>query len=134
MLVRCHKQEQLSLCIRYANEFEIFERFLGFINVSENQNAVSLVTAILSYLKTLNIDDVPIIAQSYDGANVMSGSKKGVQTLFREHYPDAIYIHCMAHRLNLVVINMCKHVKVQLNLFLKSKKIIIFFKIGHYLI
>lgn len=116
----------MSLCIRYANKFEVFERFLGFINVFESQNADSLVSAILSYLKVLKIDDIPIIAQSYDGANVMSGSKKGVQTLLREHYPDAIYIHCMAHRLNLVVINMCKHVKVQYNLicFLIIKKLI----------
>ncbi|CAI6372654.1 unnamed protein product [Macrosiphum euphorbiae] len=114
---RCHKQEQMSLCIRYANKFEVFERFLGFINVSESQNAVSLVTAMLLYLKVLKIDDIPIIAQSYDGANVMSGSKKGVQTLLREHYPDAIYIHCMAHRLNLVVIDMCKHVKYSKTVF-----------------
>jgi len=27
----------MSLCIRYLNKFEVFERFLGFINVSENQ-------------------------------------------------------------------------------------------------
>jgi len=66
----------MSLCIRYANKFEVFEWFLGFINVSESQNAVSLVSAILSYLKVLKIDDITIIAQSYDGANVMSGSKK----------------------------------------------------------
>jgi len=105
----------MSLCIRYSNNFEVFERFLGFINVSESQNSVSLVSAILSYLKVLTIDDIPIIAQSYDGANVMSGSKSEVQTLLREHYPDAIYMHCMAHRLNLVVINMCNHVKVQYN-------------------
>lgn len=98
---------------------------LRCINVSENQNAVSVVSAILSYLKLHKIDDIPIIAQSYDGANVMSGSKRGVQTLLREHYPDAI--HCMAHRLNLVVINKCKNVKVgtiQFNLLFNSKNII----------
>lgn len=47
----------------------------------------------------------------------MAGSKKGVQTLLREHYPDATYIHCMAHRLNLAVINMCKHVKYSKTVF-----------------
>lgn len=96
----------MSLCIRYSNKFEVFERFLGFINVSENQNAVSLVSAILSYLKVHKIDDIPIIAQSYYGTNVMSDS-------FTLH--SQIYIHCMAHRLNLVVINMCKNVKVGTN-------------------
>lgn len=38
----------MSLCIRYANKFEVFERFLGFINVSESQKyAVSIVSAML---------------------------------------------------------------------------------------
>lgn len=70
----------MSLCIKYANNFDIFERFLGFIYVSENQNAMSLVTAILSFLKVFKINDILVIAQSYDGVNVMSGNKRGVQT------------------------------------------------------
>jgi len=107
----------MSLCIRYAIDFNVYERFLGFINVSENQNATSLVDAILSFLKMFKLDSLPIIAQSYDGANVMSGCKGGVQTLLRKHHTNAIYIHCMAHRLNLVVVDMCKYVKV-LTLFL----------------
>lgn len=58
-------------------------------------------------MKMLNI-----VAQSYDGASVMSGCLGGVQSKIKQIYPNAIYTHCMAHRLNLVVVDMCKNIKV----------------------
>lgn len=42
----------------------------------------------------------------------MSGSVSGVQQKIREHYPEAVYIHCLAHKLNLVVCNTCSSIKV----------------------
>jgi len=33
----------------------------------------------------------------------MSGKFKGVQAIIREQYPQAIYVHCAAHSLNLAV-------------------------------
>jgi len=43
----------------------------------------------------------------------MSGQHGGVQTLMKEHYPYAIYIHCVApHRLNLIVVDTCKNIIV----------------------
>jgi len=95
---------------------EVQERFLCFVDVSRSQNADALVSVLLNFINSSN--KVPIIGQSYyDGANVMSGSKNGVQTKLREAHPqakNAIYVHCMAHRLNLVVVDMCKHLKVEL--------------------
>ena len=41
--------------------------------------------------------------QTYDGASVMSGHIGGVQTLMRQQYPFAYFVHCAAHRLNLVL-------------------------------
>ena len=47
-----------------------------------------------------------IVAQCYYGAAVMSGRKRGLQSLMRaEVCPKAIYVHCYAHRLNLVVLS-----------------------------
>ena len=46
-----------------------------------------------------------LIAQCYDGASVMSGRLAGLQALMRQSVcPLAIYVHCWAHRLNLVVV------------------------------
>ncbi|XP_050065782.1 zinc finger MYM-type protein 1-like [Aphis gossypii] len=47
----------------------------------------------------------------------MSGHTGGVQAKLKEIHPKAIYVHCMAHKLNLVVIDMCKHLKDARNLF-----------------
>lgn len=54
-----------------------------------------------------------IVAQSYDGASVMSGCLNGVQVKIKQYFPSAIYTHCMSHRLNLVVLDMCKGIKVE---------------------
>jgi len=66
------------------------------------QTAASLLSFILSFLKELNLDNIPIIAQSYDGVSVMSGCRGdcGLHSIY------------MAHRLNLVVVDMCRNVKV----------------------
>ncbi|CAI6354560.1 unnamed protein product [Macrosiphum euphorbiae] len=107
---RCHKEEQMSICVRYTKKFQVFERFLGFIDVSQKQDSESLTSAILNFLEQSNIQNIPIVAQSYDGAAVMSGKRAGVQTKLKEYYPSAIYVHCMAHRINLVVIDMSLYV------------------------
>lgn len=44
------------------------------------------------------------IAQASDGASVLSGKHNGVQTLFRKKTQNpCIFVHCYAHRLNLVL-------------------------------
>lgn len=63
----------MSLCVRYVKGLNIFERFLGFVDVSEKQDSQTLAETILNFLSQLNLHNVPIIAQSYDGARVMSG-------------------------------------------------------------
>ena len=48
-----------------------------------------------------------LVSQAYDGASVMSGDRKDLQKLLSDHCLRLIiYIHCLAHRINLVV----KHV------------------------
>ena len=48
------------------------------------------------------------VSQCYDGASVMSGCNTGVQTRVNDINPAAIYIHCHAHQLNLVLVDSCK--------------------------
>lgn len=79
--------------------------------MSQNQNADALATAMVSYFETNKVN-VPIVAQAYGGANVMSGKFNGVQQKIKSKYPYAVYTHCMAHRINLIVLDMCKLVKV----------------------
>ncbi|KAL4141494.1 hypothetical protein QTP88_004124 [Uroleucon formosanum] len=109
---RYYKQEQMALCVRYVKNLDVVERFLGFIDCSMNQDAESLYQYILWYLKKCKLSSKPqIVAQSYDGANVMSGKFNGLQNKIKSQYPYAIYTHCMAHKMNLIVLDMCKYVK-----------------------
>jgi len=116
--------------VYYVKDLEVYERFLGFMDVSEKQDAQTLVNTIFQFLEHSNLGNIPIFAQSYDGASVMSGKRNGVQSKLLERYPCpcAIYTHCMAHRINLVVVDMCKNVEVILLKYIKYK-LIIFFKI-----
>ncbi|XP_022167439.1 uncharacterized protein LOC111031697, partial [Myzus persicae] len=60
-----------------------------------------LADVILSVIKKWDLGN-KIIAQTYDGASVMSGTKNGVQSLIKNIYPNVLFIHCYAHQLNLV--------------------------------
>ena len=50
--------------------------------------------------------------QCYDGANTMSGPKKGVAKVISDEQPKAIYTHCYGHALNLSVGDTIKHCKI----------------------
>jgi len=60
---------------------------------------------------------MPMIGQSYDGASVMAGHVNGVQKKIREFHHEAIFFHCIAHKLNLVIIGSCKHIKSSVSFF-----------------
>jgi len=102
----------LAFCVRYPKGLTVNERFLGFIDVSKSQKAEALASKMFEFIDSLNLNSIPIIAQSYDGAAVMSGCKNGLQTKIRQKHPEAIYTHCMAHKLNLVVVDTCNYIKV----------------------
>lgn len=91
---------------------EVNERFICFMDVSSGRGASHLASIILTAIQKYNIYKIPLVAQSYDRANVMSGSISGVQQKNWEHYPEAVYIHCLAHKLNLVICNTCRSIKV----------------------
>ena len=41
-----------------------------------------------------------------DGASVMSGCYEGVAAKLKRSYPWLLYVHCAAHRLNLLLLNI----------------------------
>lgn len=116
---RSHKQEQLSICVRFVNDLDIEEKFLEFVDVSDGQDANHIISALFQCFEKLNFDmeSLKIVAQSYDGASVMLGCLNGVQAKIKQYFPSAIYTHCMSHRLNLVVLDRCKGIKVEYALF-----------------
>lgn len=63
-----------------------------------------MTNSILGVLDSL-IQENPtkLVAQSYDGAAVMSGKDRGVQANIKQKYPNAYLVHCYAHQLNLIM-------------------------------
>lgn len=51
---------------------------------------------------------VQVVAHSCDGAALMSGHVNGIQQKLRQDHISAVYIHCMAHTLHLVLVDVCK--------------------------
>jgi hypothetical protein len=91
------EKTQVVVTFRYDSGGTVHERFGGFYNPS-SQDAEGL-----SQYVVLKGDFGKLIAQTYDGTAVMSGEKGGVQTMIKETYKNAYFIHCYAHQLNLMM-------------------------------
>ena len=68
-------------------------------------DAKSLCDATLNTMKSLGLK-CTFLAQCYGGASLMSGHVTEVQTRFREVHKSAVYVHCHAHRLHLVIVDV----------------------------
>lgn len=96
-------QFQLVTILRYVKNGLPVERFWKFV-LPDGHNSASLATCILNELDSLlHANPNKLIAQSYDGAAVMSGSINGVQKKIRDKYPYANFVHCYAHQANLIL-------------------------------
>ncbi|XP_025207826.1 52 kDa repressor of the inhibitor of the protein kinase-like [Melanaphis sacchari] len=101
------KIDQVSFIFRYTivdykeSKLEIKESFLGFYPLDKH-DAEGHVNLIKSVLSTHNLDISKCRGQGYDGASVMSGCFSGVQKRISDIIPNASFVHCAAHNLNLV--------------------------------
>ena len=104
-------QEILSICLRFLDWKDgtphIKEVFLDFIHL-ERTTGESIATAITQSLAKHNIDIKQARGQAYDGASNMSSCRVGVQARIKQIVPQALYIHCSNHILNLSIAAACK--------------------------
>ena len=63
----------------------------------------------MKVLRDMGVDNERVVGQCYDGASVMSGIHAGV---VRNECKYAVYVHCFAHKLNLVLRDSCKVVTI----------------------
>lgn len=100
--------EQLSLCVKYIDQANnsVREDFLQFVPIYD-MTGKGIANVILSKLKAFGIDTQYIRGQGYDGASAMSGVHKGVQHYIKEEIPNAHYVHCSSHSLNLAISDAC---------------------------
>lgn len=98
---------QMVIVFRYVKNGAPVERFWTFL-LPEKHDAETLANTILNVLDPiLKNNKNKLIAQSYDGAAVMSGIHGGVQTIIKRKYETAHFVHCYAHQLNLIMSRAC---------------------------
>nr|CAI5828559.1 unnamed protein product [Callosobruchus analis] len=129
--------EQLTLCVRYAINFEdnisnssktdykICKQFLQFTSVASTRKE-DLADAILYGLQECSIEKSFLSGQGYDGAGSMSGNFRGTQAIINNKYPKALYVHCTSHSLNLALSNAAEVPSIR-NCFGITEKIYVFF-------
>lgn len=94
-------REQLSICV-VSEDFVSSEYFLGFYNI-KSTTANALMEVVKDVFVRFQFEFSKLRGQCYDGAANMSGRLNGLHTKVLKCEPRALYVHCNAHNLNLVV-------------------------------
>ena len=103
--------------MRYlSSKNKVCEEFIGFVRL-EDLDAQIIADTLLHALQEWGFNMSRVVGQGYDGASVMSSSRNGVQAKVAEKYPNATYVHCTSHVLNLAISSGCKAVQSIQNLF-----------------
>jgi hypothetical protein len=101
---------QMSVIFRFVSNGKVLERFLGFFNVSDGRTANDIFTLLQQNFRHFNIE-TKLVGQTYDGAVVMAGELNGLQKKIKSVAPQALFTHCYAHKLNLVLQDSCKRIR-----------------------
>jgi hypothetical protein len=89
---------------------DVEETFLHFTVISQARTANALFQHAKQVLFDFNCTS-KLVAQTYDGAAIMAGEHVGLQAKLRDHYKDAVFVHCYAHRLKLVLSQSASFIK-----------------------
>ncbi|XP_070677893.1 uncharacterized protein [Malus domestica] len=104
-------KEQMAVVLRYVNKKgEAIEKFLGVQHVTSITNS-SLEEAIERFFATTNLSMSKLRGQGYDGASNMKGELNGLKTKILNKYPQAFYIHCFAHQIQLDLVAFAKGIE-----------------------
>ncbi|KAJ1293014.1 hypothetical protein BS78_01G035500 [Paspalum vaginatum] len=83
----------------------VVERFLGLKHV-EDTTSNALKKSLLEMLAKYELSVARLRGQGYDGASNMRGEFNGLQKQIRDENPNAFYVHCFAHQLQLVIVSV----------------------------
>ncbi|XP_078380243.1 zinc finger MYM-type protein 1-like [Oculina patagonica] len=105
--------EQVSISVRYVHhkdtgDIQVKEEFLGFKEAPGRTTAAVIADLLLNSLKEYKVNTNTLRGQGYDGAANMAGIRNGVQAKVKEAHPNAIYVHCQSHALNLSIVHSCQ--------------------------
>ncbi|XP_042055756.1 zinc finger MYM-type protein 1-like [Salvia splendens] len=110
-------KEQMGVVLRYVNnEGYVIERFIGIVHVTDTSSH-TLKCAIDDLLVKHNLSLSKVRGQGYDGASNMRGEFNGLKSLILQENPYAMYIHCLSHQLQLIIVAVAKGIRVVKDVF-----------------
>ena len=96
--------------------------------------AETITNSIVTTLDTRGIDMTRVVWIAFDGASNMSGHKSGVQARLREKKcPNAHYVHCRSHVLQLACVHAGEKIKPIKNLLSALNSLYRFFSLSPFL-
>ena len=95
------RNEQMSLSILWVeNYYRINEECIGLVQLPDTRAKTIFSDILIRYSLPLS----QCHGQAFNGAaNIMSGSRNGVQALEKQEESQVLYVHCLAHNLNLCI-------------------------------
>jgi hypothetical protein len=111
-------QEQEVVYLRYLENGKAITSLVDIVSL-EHAHAERVYTAIESALQNYGLDfqklnadhhgTPTLVCANFDGASVMLGKKSGVITHIQRQVPQIIPIHCVAHKLELAILDAVKN-------------------------
>ena len=93
--------EQFAISLRWVDtDYNVYEDLIGMVEV-ESTTAENLSSTIKDTLLRSVLQLSQCRRQAYDGASNMAGSLSGVAKRLQLDEPAALFVHCLAHSLNL---------------------------------
>ena len=120
-------KEQLPLVLRFVDQANhVREEFVDFILCDTGLSGKALAGKILDWMEDHSLPMERCRGQAYDGAGSMAGRLNGCSSIITSKFPDAMYVHCTAHCLNLCVMATSHIVEVR-NMWTTLKEVSLFF-------
>jgi len=111
------RTDQLSIIVRYVHTDGCPKEALLSLNAAPKGDGETLYNLLLTTLSRYNLDFRKIRGQGYDGCSSMTGQYRGVKSRLLEVNSRAYFVHCYAHRLNLVIVDMVSKNTLSRNFF-----------------
>lgn len=123
--------DQLCICLRYVINNTTIKRNVSIISL-ENSTGIYQADVITKKLQDIEIDLNNLVSCSFDGAANMMGQYNGLKAHLQKYVPNAVFTHCQAHVLNLVIVDTAKCCLDAQNMFsLLQKNISIYQRFVH---
>ena len=87
------QKDRISVIFRFVCEasYIVKKVCLGFDDVSDDRRASAIVQYVLGILQKFNSVE-KLVAQTYDGASIMSSELNGVRAKIKEDVPEAMFL------------------------------------------